>query len=166
MYDILVVFYFFLCDDFKYDRKNIIVSKSWVCICSDNFLNNPHMESSPYGAVYLSPPPDNNWRRWVVHLSSCWLSLSSLLTLMRFFNNRNCFLLPACFLFQTSLSTYYYQGTNTQRLWGSVTSELLLSLFLQKCFKYQDAVLALGSLHLTKDVWQIAFCSKGHSQQQ
>ncbi|XP_076002984.1 CREB-regulated transcription coactivator 3 isoform X2 [Genypterus blacodes] len=38
-----------------------------------NRINSPHrrpldkhgrqMESSPYGAVYLSPPPDNNWRR-------------------------------------------------------------------------------------------------------
>lgn len=38
-----------------------------------NRINSPHrrpldkhgrqIESSPYGAVYLSPPPDNNWRR-------------------------------------------------------------------------------------------------------
>lgn len=26
-------------------------------------LTDGHAESSPYGAVYLSPPLDNNWRR-------------------------------------------------------------------------------------------------------
>lgn len=27
-----------------------------------------HIDSSPYGGVYLSPPLDNSWRRWVRHL--------------------------------------------------------------------------------------------------
>lgn len=31
-----------------------------------------HIDSSPYGGVYLSPPLDNNWRRWVRRL--CYMS--------------------------------------------------------------------------------------------
>lgn len=40
-----------------------------------------HIDSSPYGGVYLSPPLDNNWRRWVRHLwYMSWVFLPYFLT--------------------------------------------------------------------------------------
>ncbi|CAK6977654.1 CREB-regulated transcription coactivator 3 isoform X2 [Scomber scombrus] len=35
----------------------------FLYLCQSFSLTDTHMESSPYGTVYLSPPPDNNWRR-------------------------------------------------------------------------------------------------------
>uniref|UniRef100_A0A674ESB7 CREB-regulated transcription coactivator 3-like n=1 Tax=Salmo trutta TaxID=8032 RepID=A0A674ESB7_SALTR len=42
----------------KTDHHNMVNLKE-----EHNSLTQPHMESSPYATVYLSPPPDNNWRR-------------------------------------------------------------------------------------------------------
>lgn len=44
----------------------------WPSVLS---LTVEHIDSSPYGGVYLSPPLDNNWRRWVTHLLSFAFSL-------------------------------------------------------------------------------------------
>ena len=52
-----------------------IIFKSWSVgwsddhfkMYSDSFPWLKHAESAPYGTVYLSPPTDNSWRRWVLH---------------------------------------------------------------------------------------------------
>lgn len=158
----------------------MIVILQYCCIVCGFLLvslASAHMESSPYGAVYLSPPPDNNWRRWVVTLLCCWKSASSFFLIpptTRLYS-RTCFLLPARFLCKVSLYDSFSHLDQTHRCNYTMSRAAVKrgdgkirwpSLFLQKCFKYRDATLASGTLHLTKGVWQIAFWFKGHAWQQ
>uniref|UniRef100_A0A7N6AVN2 CREB regulated transcription coactivator 3 n=1 Tax=Anabas testudineus TaxID=64144 RepID=A0A7N6AVN2_ANATE len=59
-----------------------------------NRINSPHRRPidkhgrSPYGAVYLSPPPDNNWRRNILHfemaVEACLITQYLICTLFTF----------------------------------------------------------------------------------
>lgn len=101
-----------------------------VCVLRIS-LTAVHIESSSYGAVYLSPPLDNNWRRWVAAGF-----LSSLLPLTRLFYNRKCFFSPVCFLLSSlavvlsfSIQSASRLGSNAGRLVELLASNVSAQMF-------------------------------------